>query len=169
MECSKCKFEDCINDEMTLEELTSKDEMKEVSKETESQKRYREKNRDKIRVASLNYYYNNREKSIEQGNKWAKENPLRVNALKKERYHKDIESSRQKQRDYREKVNQSLPHCDECEECILVKKERGEGCIRLCLKELRLIERKITISPYWCCKRKECKDANRENKQTVGV
>lgn len=168
MDCSKCKFEDCINDEMTLEELTSKDAMKEVSRQNrlhnEACKRYAEKNRDKLRNRSLAYYHDNKDKVIEQAKRWQKENPLRVNALKKERYHKDIEASRQKQRDYRDKVKKSLPHCDQCEECLLVRKDKGEGYRRLCVESLRLIEQKVSTSPHWCCKRKECKDVNRENK-----
>lgn len=164
-DCFNCKFEDCINDSLTVEELTKKDEIKEeVSREVQLKRdcwnRYAQKNREKISRYSKEYYYKNREKILERSKQWQKDNPLRVNAQKRELYHKDIELSRQKQRDRRAKIRESLPHCNDCEECLLVQKDKGEGYRRLCVRDLRLIEQKGTTSPFWCSKRKENKREN---------
>lgn len=70
--------------------------------------------------------------------------------LKRRRYNANPELYRQKQQDYRKKTRENLPHCDKCEQCILVKKDKGEGYRRLCISEMRLIEQKVTNSPHWC-------------------
>lgn len=75
--------------------------------------------------------------------------------LKRRRWNKDPETYRKKQRDYRRRVLEYLPHCNECQFCILVKKDKGDGFRRLCAMELRLIEQKVTNSPQWCNKRKK--------------
>ena len=74
--------------------------------------------------------------------------------LKRRRWAFDPELYRQKQRDYRSRVKSYLPHCDECEFCVLVRKEKEEGYRRLCIEEMRLIEQKISNSPQWCKRRK---------------
>lgn len=74
--------------------------------------------------------------------------------LKRRRWAFDPELYRQKQRDYRARVKSSLPHCDECEFCVLVRKEKQDGCRRLCVEEMRLIEQKVSNSPIWCRRRK---------------
>ncbi len=74
--------------------------------------------------------------------------------LKRRRWMNNPELYRQKQRDYRSRIKSYLPHCDECQYCILVKKEKTDGCRRLCAKELRLIEQKVSNSPQWCELRK---------------
>lgn len=74
--------------------------------------------------------------------------------LKRRRWRVNPESYRQKQRDYRKRIRDNLPHCDECKECILVRKDKGEGFKRLCVVEMRLIEQKVANSPHWCRKRK---------------
>lgn len=174
-DCFNCKFSDCINDTPTLEELTSKDTIsEEVSREKklarERSNRYAENNREKIRIASLNYYYANREKRISYSKKWCKDNHLRVNALKRKRYHDNLELSRSKQNEYRKKVRKSLPQCNECEECVLVKKTKSDGYIRLCLNDLRLVEQKVSCSPNWCHRRKELRNnESGKNKQTESV
>lgn len=43
--------------------------------------------------------------------------------LKRRRWAVNPELYRQKQRDYRARIKSNLPHCDECESCILVQKE----------------------------------------------
>lgn len=74
-----------------------------------------------------------------------------INALlKRRRYHRNPELYRMKQRDYRNRVAESLPHCDKCTECILVKNQKGNGFRRLCVKDMRLIEQKVSNSPRWC-------------------
>ncbi len=75
--------------------------------------------------------------------------------LKRRRYMSNPELYRQKQRDYRKRIKDNLPHCDECENCILVRKDKGDGYRRLCVKELRLIEQKVSNSPQWCGLRKK--------------
>jgi hypothetical protein len=74
--------------------------------------------------------------------------------LKRRRYNANPELYRQKQRDYISRVKANLPHCDECSDCILVRKEKSEGYRRLCIRHLRLIEQKVSNSPQWCEKRK---------------
>lgn len=74
--------------------------------------------------------------------------------LKRRRYRLNPEVYRQKQHDYRKKIKDSLPHCDECDDCALVQAER-EGYRRLCIYQMRLIEQKVSNSPTWCKKRKE--------------
>lgn len=73
--------------------------------------------------------------------------------LKRRRWKCNPELYRQKQRDYRKKIKDNLPHCDECDNCILVLKDKGEGYRRLCISEMRLIEQKVSNSPHWCKKR----------------
>lgn len=65
----------------------------------------------------------------------------------------DPEAYRQKQRDYRSRIKATLPHCDNCESCVLVRKEKQDGYRRLCIAEMRLIEQKVANSPQWCKKR----------------
>ena len=74
--------------------------------------------------------------------------------LKRRRWASDPELYRQKQRDYRNKIKENLPHCDECDMCVLVGKEKQDGYRRLCIEEMRLIEQKVSNSPHWCSKRK---------------
>lgn len=73
--------------------------------------------------------------------------------LERKRRNANSEAYRQKQRDYRKRITKNLPHCDECERCILVKKDKGDGFRRLCIVEMRLIEQKVSNSPQWCGKR----------------
>lgn len=75
--------------------------------------------------------------------------------LKRRRWNLNPELYRQKQRDYRARIRANLPHCDNCKECILVQKEKQGGYRRLCIKELRLIEQKVSNSPNWCKLRKD--------------
>lgn len=75
--------------------------------------------------------------------------------LKRRRWSKRPEYYRQKQQKYREKVRANLPHCDSCDMCVLVKKDKGEGFRRVCTVSMRLVEQKVSNSPHWCIKRKE--------------
>lgn len=74
--------------------------------------------------------------------------------LKRRRWEANPELYRQKQRDYRARIKANLPHCDECENCILVEKEKRDGYRRLCIDKMRLIEQKVSNCPQWCRKRK---------------
>lgn len=73
--------------------------------------------------------------------------------LKRRKRAIDPELYRQKQRDYRKRVRDNLPHCDDCKFCILVEKEKQDGYRRLCISKMRLIEQKVANSPQWCEKR----------------
>lgn len=89
-----------------------------------------------------------------------------INALlKRRRYALNPTLYRQKQNDYRKKIKDNLPHCDECANCILVEKDKGEGYRRLCISKMRLIEQKVSNSPQWCEKRTHSSDyvKRREN------
>lgn len=74
--------------------------------------------------------------------------------LKRRRWKNNPEKYREMQRNYREKIKDNLPHCDECEQCILVRKDKGEGYRRLCIQSMRLVEQKVSNSPQWCAERK---------------
>lgn len=74
--------------------------------------------------------------------------------LKRRRWAFNPTLYRQKQQDYRARIKSNLPHCDECEKCILVEKEKQDGYRRLCIDEMRLIEQKVSNCPQWCRKRR---------------
>ena len=78
--------------------------------------------------------------------------------LKRRRWNNNPEKYREKQNLYRDKLKENLPHCDKCENCILVKKDKGDGFRRLCISEMRLIEQKVSNSPQWCEKRTPSED-----------
>lgn len=73
--------------------------------------------------------------------------------LKRRRWKANLAAYQQRQRDYRKRVVSFLPHGNECEDCILVRKDKGDGFRRLCVSEMRLIEQKVSDSPQWCRKR----------------
>ena len=75
--------------------------------------------------------------------------------LKRRRWANNPELHRQKQNEYRKRVKANLPHCDECDMCVLIGKEKQDGYRRLCIEEMRLIEQKVSNSPHWCRKRNE--------------
>ncbi|MBD5555156.1 MAG: hypothetical protein HDQ95_07405 [Roseburia sp.] len=75
--------------------------------------------------------------------------------LKRRRWTLNPTLYRQKQQDYRARIKSNLPHCDECENCILVEKEKQDGYRRLCIDEMRLIEQKVSNCPLWCRKRRD--------------
>ena len=74
--------------------------------------------------------------------------------LKRRRYKKDPQAFRDKQNEYRARVKASLPHCNDCDDCALIKQANKGGYIRLCVAHRRLIEQKVSNSPAWCAKRK---------------
>lgn len=79
-----------------------------------------------------------------------------INAmLKRRRWKMNPALYQQKQQDYRKRIKANLPHCDKCEKCVLVRKEKQDGYRRLCVEEMRLIEQKISNCPQWCKKRKK--------------
>ena len=74
--------------------------------------------------------------------------------LKRRRWRHDPEKFQRLQQKYRQKIVARLPHCDECEECVLIEETKKGLYIRLCVADLRLIERKVCNCPHWCQKRK---------------
>lgn len=83
--------------------------------------------------------------------------------LKRRRWNMNPELHRQKQRDYRSKIRENLPHCNKCDKCVLVKKDKGDGFRRLCILEMRLIEQKVVNSPHWCELRRNEADKRCQN------
>lgn len=83
--------------------------------------------------------------------------------LKRRRWHSNPEYFRQKQQTYRRKIFESIPHCNECKDCICIKNAKGDGLQRICVSDMRLIERKIANSPYWCWKRKRGEENGKEH------
>ena len=104
-DCFNCVHPDCINDKLDYEEykddVAVEDIDKSVLKNREYSNRYAKKNREAIRERSIKNYYDNKELYNARSRKWAKENKDRAAASKRERYHKNIEESRKKQREYR--------------------------------------------------------------------
>lgn len=85
--------------------------------------------------------------------------------IKRMRYKSNPELYRQKQRDYKKRKKENLPHCDDCSFCVLVEKEKQDGYRRLCVSQMRLIEQKVSNSPQWCEKRTPSQDyLNRRDK-----
>lgn len=78
--------------------------------------------------------------------------------LKRRRYQNEPEKHRELQRKYRQKIKDNLPHCNECDNCVLVLKDKGDGLRRLCVLEMRLIEQKVSNCPQWCKKRTPSED-----------
>lgn len=81
--------------------------------------------------------------------------------LKRRRWHNNPEMARRKQQEYRDGKRKLLPHCDVCPECVLVRNEKSDGCKRLCVNQMRLVDRKVNTSPFWCIKRNkgECNES----------
>lgn len=91
-----------------------------------------------------------------------------INAiLKRRRYHLDPELYRQKNIDYKKRTKANLPHCDDCQFCVLVEKEKLNGYRRLCISKMRLIEQKVANSPQWCEKRAPSADYIRRRERIL--
>ena len=73
--------------------------------------------------------------------------------LERRRYSINPQKYRDKQNRYRQKIREKLPHCDDCENCVLVEKEKQDGYRRLCVERMKLIEQKVSNSPKWCSRR----------------
>lgn len=105
LDCFNCPYDDCINDELSLDEykedINPRDIPKEVRMARERANRYARKNRQANRERSTRHYHENKEKYKEQATEWQKENRERTNAMARERYHKNIERRRQYLREYR--------------------------------------------------------------------
>ena len=73
-----------------------------------------------------------------------------VNLKLRLRRRANAEAYRATQNRRRARIRANLPHCDECGDCILVKNDKGVGFRRLCIREWRLVEQKVSNSPQWC-------------------
>ena len=97
------------------------------------------------------------------------ENKDIISLLKRRRYALNPKLYRQKQNDYRKRLKENLPKCDECENCILVEKEKQDGYRRLCISKMRLIEQKVSNCPQWCEKRKPDKNYLRRKEHMMNI
>lgn len=156
--CLECDFEDCINDRLEATDFEA-DIYGEESREKRLRKardqRYIDSHKEEANARSRKWNKEHAERVKEATKKWNQENKQRIAAKKRERWAKDPELYRQKQREYRARVKANLPHCDECESCILVEKEKQDGYRRLCIDKMRLIEQKVSNCPQWCRKRRD--------------
>ena len=73
--------------------------------------------------------------------------------IKRRRWRDNPQKYNEKQRKYRQKIREKLPQCDNCENCVLVEKEKQDGYRRLCVERMKLIEQKVSNSPKWCSRR----------------
>lgn len=107
MDCFHCVYDDCINDDLSLEEyqaeLIDSNIPKAVQMARIRANRYAENHREENRQRALKSYYDNQQKYNDYASRWQKENKDRVATSARERYHKNIEQKRQYQRDYRAK------------------------------------------------------------------
>lgn len=135
MNCLECKFCDCINDTLTIEDYhlsqsLDKDIVKgytpnEVLRrrqsslawyhrnrdtELERQTKYREENRERLREKSKHYHEEHREQNNQRNlaNYYSnhEENKKKARDSKRERWKANPEYYRQKQREYRNKVKE---------------------------------------------------------------
>lgn len=83
MDCLNCTFDECINDELSIEEYKDKsfdnilglnDVPKEVLWNRKSTADYDARNREKKREYARQYYQRNKEKKKQQVKKWQEEN-----------------------------------------------------------------------------------------------
>ncbi len=107
-ECSNCPFpDDCQNNDLSLEEYKENILPTEIPREIKLARiranRYAEKHREENRARSLEHYSNNKEVYIQNAIEWQANKRNRVAVAKRERYHANLELSRQKQREYRAK------------------------------------------------------------------
>lgn len=89
--------------------------------------------------------------------------------LKRRRWNKTPEQYRQKQREYRAKIKTNLPHCDECNDCVIVQQANKGGTTRLCIREMRLVEQKVSNCPQWCKLRNSYKKRYTEKKENFST
>jgi hypothetical protein len=106
-QCFNCPFPDCVNDDLSLEEykedLVSIEIPKEVKMARIRRNRYAEKHREDNKARCLEHYHANKESYIQNAMEWQANNRNRVATAKRERWAKNPEYYRQKQREYRAK------------------------------------------------------------------
>lgn len=155
--CTECEFDDCINDRMEAGDFEI-DMYEEESREKRLRKardqRYINSHKEKVNARSREWNAKRPEQIKETAQAWNQENKQRIAAKKRARYAMNPELYRQKQRDYRARIKANLPHCDECENCILVEKE-SRGYQRLCIDRMKLVKQETANCPHWCSKRRD--------------
>lgn len=158
-DCFSCPYVECRYDRLESDDFEP-DQMEDVPesvlKARARARKYANSHREENRERSRKWYAENKERDNERSKRWRQENKARIAARRRKNWSENPEKYRQMQRDYRKRVKESLPKCDECPQCTLVHKERlDDGFRRLCMIDMRLIERKVTTCPKWCRKRKE--------------
>lgn len=110
--CFACTLPDCENDDLSLAEYQEDIIPQEVPRQVEMNRiranRYTSTHREITREKAMKYYRDNKEKDNKRVTKWVKENKDRVATAKRERYQRNIEVERQKQRDYRARKKEGL-------------------------------------------------------------
>jgi len=96
--CIKCGME--LNVDMFGKNKRSKDGFKSTCKECrkESDSKYREENRDKVRVSQKKYFSKNRDKVNESQKKWREENKDKINERHRNYYNENKEKEKESQR-----------------------------------------------------------------------
>ena len=106
-QCFNCPFDDCVNDDLSIEEYQEDILAAEVSRVVKMARiranRYAKNHREENKARSREHYSNNKEVYIQNAIGWQANNRNRVALSKRERYHANLELSRQKQREYRAK------------------------------------------------------------------
>lgn len=104
-DCFNCPFDDCVNDDLSLEEykedITNTDIPKSLKLKRNRANRYVRNHKQEIAEYQKKRYAENKAKSNEQSSKWMKDNKDRVATAKRERYWSSPDYYRQKQREYR--------------------------------------------------------------------
>ena len=110
-DCFHCPYEDCINDELLLEDYQVEKEIDLLSgareyKTSEShrvaQKKYYEENKEKVAAARKKYREENKEKVAAARKKYREENKEKVAAARKKYY----EENKEKWKEYNKKSRQ---------------------------------------------------------------
>ena len=158
-DCFNCPYADCRYDRLESDDFEP-DQMEDVPesvlKTRERARKYADSHKEKNRERSRKWYEENRDSEKERAKKWNHENRARIAARRRKNWSENPERHRKKQRDYRAKVKEQLPKCDECSQCTKIHCERLEdGFRRLCVVDMRLVRNTILTSPEWCKKRKE--------------
>ena len=110
-DCFHCPYEDCINDELLLEDYQVEKEIDLLSGAREyktpkairaSNKKYYEENKEKVAAAKKKYYEENKEKVAAYRKKYREENKEKVAAYSKKYY----EENKEKWKEYNQKSRQ---------------------------------------------------------------
>lgn len=85
LDCANCKFDDCINDKLTLDDFKRSDELdKEITITTTYRWIRSEERRELDRIYARQYNKEHEEQVKQVTKKWREENRARINAYKRE-------------------------------------------------------------------------------------